>query len=84
MMIYGKLCGRCFTLNTKPACLQIRACKRKQRQYSLYRRSYMSDSVLLNLLNKLVEQEIKCEACRAFYLFFPTSLISSIIKEPKC
>ena len=31
----------------------------------------MSDSVLLNLLNKLVEQEIKCEACRAFYLFFP-------------
>ena len=28
----------------------------------------MSAHVLLNLLNKL-EEKIKCEACRAFYLF---------------
>ena len=34
---------------------------------------------VLNLLNKLGGKEIKCEACRAFYLFFATSLINSII-----
>ena len=39
----------------------------------------MSAHVLLNLLN-----EIKCEACRAFYLFFATSLINSIIQEHEC
>ena len=38
----------------------------------------MSAHVLLNLLNEL-EREIKCEACRAFYFFFATSLIISII-----
>ena len=32
----------------------------------------MSDHVLLNLFNEL-GKEIKCEACRAFYLFFTTS-----------
>ena len=36
----------------------------------------MSAHVLLNLLNKLGEKEIKCEACRAFYLFFAISLIN--------
>ena len=41
----------------------------------LYRGSYMSAHVLLNLLNEL-GKEIKCEACRAFYLFFATSLIN--------
>ena len=39
----------------------------------------MIDHVLLNLLKEL--GEIKCEACRAFYLFFATSLINSIIQE---
>ena len=39
--------------------------------------SYMSDHVLLNLLNKL---EIKCEA----YLIFATSLMHSIIQEHEC
>ena len=34
----------------------------------------MSAHVLLNLLNEL-GKEIKYEACRAFYLFFATSLI---------
>ena len=34
----------------------------------------------LNLLNDL-GKEIKCEACRAFYLFFSTSLTNSIIQE---
>ena len=37
-----------------------------------HRGSYMSAHVLLNLLNEL---GIKCKACRAFYLFFATSLI---------
>ena len=37
----------------------------------------MSAHVLLNLLNKF-GKEIKCEACRAFYLFLATSLINSI------
>ena len=40
----------------------------------------MSAHVLLNLFNEL-EKVIKCEACRAFYLFFATSLINSIIQE---
>ena len=43
-------------------------------QTKIYRGSYMSDHVLLNLLNEL-GKEIKCGACRAFYLFFATSLI---------
>ena len=34
----------------------------------------MSVNVILNLLNEL-GKEIKCEACRAFYFFFTTSLI---------
>ena len=40
----------------------------------------MSAHVLLNLL-KEIEKEIKCEVCRAFYLFFATSLINSIIQD---
>ena len=43
----------------------------------------MSAHALLNLLNAL-GKEIKCEACRAFYLFFATSLLNSIIQEHKC
>ena len=39
--------------------------------------------VLLNLLNEL-RIKIKCEACRAFYLVFATSLINSIIQEHEC
>ena len=27
---------------------------------------------------------MKCEACRAFYLFFATSLINAIIQEQEC
>ena len=49
----------------------------------LYRGSYMSAHVLLNLLNEL-GKKIKCEACQAFYLFFATSLINSIIQEHEC
>ena len=40
----------------------------------------MSAHVLLNDLGK----EIKCEACQAFYLFFATSLINSIILSHEC
>ena len=40
----------------------------------------MSAHALLNLLNEL-EKEIKCEVCRAFYLFFATSLINSKIQN---
>ena len=39
----------------------------------------MSAQVLLNLLNELGKRD-KCGACRAFYLFFATSLINSIIQ----
>ena len=49
----------------------------------LYRGSYMSAHVLLNLLNEL-GKVIKCEACREFYYFFATSLINSIIQEHEC
>ena len=37
--------------------------------------SYMRAHVLLNLLNEL-EKAIKCEDCRAFYLYYATSLIN--------
>ena len=43
----------------------------------------MSAHVLLILLNEL-GKEIKCEACREFYLFFATSLIDSIKEGHKC
>ena len=43
----------------------------------------MSAHVLLNLLNELGKRD-KCEACRAFNLFFATSLINSIIQEHEC
>ena len=43
----------------------------------------MSAHVLLNLLKEL-GKEIKYEACQAFYLFFPTSLINSIIQGHEC
>ena len=43
----------------------------------------MSAHALLNLLNML-RKEIKCEACRAFYLFLATHLINSIIQEHEC
>ena len=38
----------------------------------------MSAQVLLNSINKLGGEEIKSEACRAFYCFFEMSLIDSI------
>ena len=47
------------------------------------RGSYNGAHVLLNLLNEL-GKEIKYVTCRAFYLFFATSLISSIIQEHEC
>ena len=43
----------------------------------------MSAHVLLNLLNELIKV-IKCEACRAFYHSFATSLINSITQEHEC
>ena len=43
----------------------------------------MSAHVLLNLLNEW-GKEIECKACQAFYLFFATSLINSIIQEHEC
>ena len=49
----------------------------------IYTGSYTSAHVLLNLL-KRQGKEIKCEACRALYLFFTTSLINSIIHEHEC
>ena len=49
-------------------------------QDALHRGSYMSAHVLFILLNDW-GKEIKCEACRAFYLFFATSLLNSIINE---
>ena len=52
-------------------------------QVIIHRGSNMSAHVLLNLLNELGKRD-KCEACRAFYLFFATSLINSIIQEHEC
>ena len=45
----------------------------------------MSAHVLLTSLNELNwRKEITYEACRAFYLFFATSLINSIMQEHEC
>ena len=44
----------------------------------------MSAHVLLNLLNEVGKRDKMCEACRAFYLYFGTSLINSIIQEHEC
>ena len=43
----------------------------------------MSAQFLLNLLNELRKMQVE-EACRAFYFFFATSLINSIIQEHEC
>ena len=43
----------------------------------------MSAHVLLNLLNKLGKRD-KMKGCQAFYLFFATSLINSIIQAHEC
>ena len=43
----------------------------------------MSAHVLSILLNEMGEKD-KCEACQAFYLFYATSLIHSIIQEHEC
>ena len=45
--------------------------------------SDMSAHVLLNSLNELMKRD-KCEACRALYFFFTTSLINSILQEHEC
>ena len=43
----------------------------------------MSAHVLLNLLNELRNRD-KMRACQAFYLFFTTRLINSIIQKHEC
>ena len=43
----------------------------------------MSAHVLLNLFIELGKRD-KCEASRAFYPFFSTSLINSIIQDHEC
>ena len=43
----------------------------------------MSAHVLLNLLNELGKRD-KMRDWRAFYFFFATSLINSIIQEHEC
>ena len=49
----------------------------------LYRGSYMSAPVLLNLLNEL-RKIYKMQGLPSFYLFLATSLINSIIQEHEC
>ena len=39
---------------------------------------------VLNFVITSLGKEIKCDACRAFYLFFAASLINSIIQEHEC
>ena len=43
----------------------------------------MSAHILLTLFNELRKRD-KMQACRAFYPFFATSLINSIIQEHSC
>ena len=41
-------------------------------------------SCFIGFIKPVEEKEIKCEACQAFYLFFATSLINSLIQEHEC
>ena len=41
-------------------------------------------SCLIEFIKRVGEKEIKCEACRAFYRFFATSLVNSIMQEQEC
>ena len=47
------------------------------------RGSYMRTHVLLNLFNELGKTD-KMQGLPAFYLFFATSLINSIIQDYEC
>ena len=47
------------------------------------RGAYMSAHVLLNLLKEW-RKELKCGACRAFYLFFTKCWINSVTQEHEC
>ena len=53
---------------------------------SIYRGSYMSAHVLLNLTNweKVIKGEAPGEACRAFYHIFTRNVINSIKQEHEC
>ena len=65
--------------------LQALTCKLLVTTYVINRGSYMSARVLLIFNIKQVGgKEIKCKACRAFYLFFAMSLMNSIIQEHYC
>ena len=46
---------------------------------NIYRGSYMSAHILLNLLNELGKRD-KCKADQAFYIYFAMSLINSVIQ----
>ena len=41
----------------------------------------MHADVLLGLLNKIVEKRSNMRLCRAFYHFFPTHFINSIVQK---
>ena len=49
---------------------------------------WSGDINLLNLFCQILKQvggkEIKCEACRAFYLFFTTHLINLTLQKHEC
>ena len=49
--------------------------------WTLNRGSYISAHCFIEFIKQDGGKKIKCEACRAFYLFFATSLINSIIQE---
>ena len=40
--------------------------------------------MFIEFIKRVGGKEIKCEACRAFYLFIATSFINSIIQEREC
>ena len=56
------------------------ACLKNRNFISKIRRSKITDYAALNELGK----REKCMVCQAFYLFFATSFISSVIQEHKC
>ena len=50
----------------------------------IYRGSYTSAHVLLNLLNELRKRDKNAKLAEHFYLFYTTRLINSIKHEHEC
>ena len=81
--------GSLYSLPTKTFTMMSAVVKRQNlkthKQTAIHKIEDLTWVLMFYLINWTSwGKEIKCEACRAFYLFFATSLINSIIQEHEC